>query len=595
MSKVFGSYTSGTTVSPWGLRSQLSDRHLAEDAAQEALAVTCRKLHTLRNGAGFPSWLATIVRRTAVRMRRSQKNGQPLAEEPIAPPNEASSQTAIRVNEAIAGLPRSAREIVQLHYFSGLSYEEISRTLQITPQAVHGRLQRAQRASPRSFRFPKSEIIEMSEVRKSKLDDALRQALGSAPGGDFAAWRAEHTDSIAFLNPTVTAKYHWRRRFLIRMASSAVAAALVLLAGIWLFVSQEQSFAQTVHEINKAETITCEIVWYNRMWSEDGKRSWLNKGPRWERSFLAPNRFRDVRYDGEGNISTIDVEDTVARKVLHLSMKDKIAMVKNEPSGQFGNGGNPFASLAKLLEREPIEFAGQREVDGVKANVFRYRKEFSDGGHDTTDFWLDIKTKRLMGYCDTPEDKPFDPDTDADRNNAPEKRISKGTIAGVITHNIVFDAQLDPSLFSLTPPEGFKIIEPKVRPKVTEESLIKWLRASARANGNQFLDTEPKSFRQWMTKLNAKSKNDRSKAEQDFLELVHSNVLDGNINLLSRFEEDVAQPRTFKYLGKGATLGDHERIICYYESKNSSTYRAIYGDLSAKEVRPDELPLPVEK
>jgi len=34
---------------------------------------------------------------------------------------------------------------VLLHYFSGLSYEEISGVLGISPQSIHGRLQRARR------------------------------------------------------------------------------------------------------------------------------------------------------------------------------------------------------------------------------------------------------------------------------------------------------------------------------------------------------------------------------------------------------------------------------------------------------------------
>jgi RNA polymerase sigma-70 factor, ECF subfamily len=35
--------------------------------------------------------------------------------------------------------------VVQLHYFSGLSYDDIARALGISSQAVHGRMQRARR------------------------------------------------------------------------------------------------------------------------------------------------------------------------------------------------------------------------------------------------------------------------------------------------------------------------------------------------------------------------------------------------------------------------------------------------------------------
>jgi RNA polymerase sigma-70 factor (ECF subfamily) len=126
-------------------RSRLGDRHLAEDAAQEAFAVACRGLHSLRDGSRFPAWLAKICRRTAVRMTRAQPNGQPLRHEPADQSADDTAAKSVRVERALTQLAPAAREVIQLHYFSGLSYEEIARALKTTPQAVHGRLQRARR------------------------------------------------------------------------------------------------------------------------------------------------------------------------------------------------------------------------------------------------------------------------------------------------------------------------------------------------------------------------------------------------------------------------------------------------------------------
>ena len=123
-------------------RSRLWDRHLAEDAAQEAFAVACRKLHTLQNADRFAEWLGTICRRTARKMLRWQANGRPMKDESAV---EAIGEAAVTaaVRDAMEQLPFAAREILYLHYFSGLSYGEIAQLLGISSQAVHGRMQRA--------------------------------------------------------------------------------------------------------------------------------------------------------------------------------------------------------------------------------------------------------------------------------------------------------------------------------------------------------------------------------------------------------------------------------------------------------------------
>ena len=56
------------------------------------------------------------------------------------------------VRQSVRRLPEKAREVILLHYFSGLSYEEIADTLETSPQAVHGRLIRARRKMAEDLR-----------------------------------------------------------------------------------------------------------------------------------------------------------------------------------------------------------------------------------------------------------------------------------------------------------------------------------------------------------------------------------------------------------------------------------------------------------
>lgn len=124
-------------------RSRLWDVHLAEDAAQEAFAIACQSLASLQNAARFAEWLGTICRRTAVRLALEQPKLESLTED-HEPASDATRLSLSRdLHEALATLDETAREVVMLHYFSRLTHAEIADVLQFTPQAVHGRLQRA--------------------------------------------------------------------------------------------------------------------------------------------------------------------------------------------------------------------------------------------------------------------------------------------------------------------------------------------------------------------------------------------------------------------------------------------------------------------
>lgn len=124
-------------------RARLADRHLAEDAAQEAFAIACRTLSTLKNPERFPEWLGTICRRTASRMADGRKAHETLGDDSDDGNDPECTLLRLQVQDALERLDEVTREIVVLRYFGSLSYEEIAMASGLTVPGVHGRLQRA--------------------------------------------------------------------------------------------------------------------------------------------------------------------------------------------------------------------------------------------------------------------------------------------------------------------------------------------------------------------------------------------------------------------------------------------------------------------
>ena len=125
--------------------SVLGDHQLAEDAAQESFARALVKLRSLRNRAKFATWLAAICRNVAkdmVAAKARQISSKDISE--VA--GRSGSDDNIRtVRQALEQLPASAKELVILRYYDGLSYEEISCVLGISKATINGRLTRAKR------------------------------------------------------------------------------------------------------------------------------------------------------------------------------------------------------------------------------------------------------------------------------------------------------------------------------------------------------------------------------------------------------------------------------------------------------------------
>ncbi len=125
--------------------SILGDRHLAEDAAQQAFAKAAVQLPRLTRKNQFGGWIAAICRNAARDMLRTTKPRHVTEEYSIAAVESNENPASEAVKVALASLSASAREVIYLRFYDGMSYEHISAVLGISQQAINGRLRRAKR------------------------------------------------------------------------------------------------------------------------------------------------------------------------------------------------------------------------------------------------------------------------------------------------------------------------------------------------------------------------------------------------------------------------------------------------------------------
>jgi RNA polymerase sigma-70 factor (ECF subfamily) len=125
--------------------SVLGNRDLADDAAQETFAIACQKLGALRRRDKFAVWLASICRNTARDILRSQGKAAVPTVRSCAEDFEAGEERRDAIRQAVWNLRFAERELIVLRYYNGFSQAQISSVLDITPQAVNGRLVRAKR------------------------------------------------------------------------------------------------------------------------------------------------------------------------------------------------------------------------------------------------------------------------------------------------------------------------------------------------------------------------------------------------------------------------------------------------------------------
>ena len=140
--------------------SVVSDHQLAEDAAQESFARALVSLRKLKKQTRFAPWLAAICRNVAKDMVAT-KVRQISTKDFSQAARKNTDENAPVIRRAIEQLPVSAKELVVLRYYNGLSYEQIASVLGISQAAINGRLTRAKRKMAKYLRrngFPENQL-----------------------------------------------------------------------------------------------------------------------------------------------------------------------------------------------------------------------------------------------------------------------------------------------------------------------------------------------------------------------------------------------------------------------------------------------------
>ena len=350
-----------------------------------------------------------------------------------------------------------------------------------------------------------------------------------------------------------------KRMFTMKPITKIAVAATILLAlgsfFAWTLSSDvftSIALAQVADALEKVRNATYESkITINSTISGESTRIFKTM-------FLAPSRSRV-----ETPENSIMIFDNSAGKALTLEPKQKRACVIELDGRTNVDRGfeDVLADIRQAIAgtREDCQRLADKEIDGRRAVGFRIQKNMVD-----TTIWADPETAL-----------PIRIETNSTMLNSHS-----------VMSNFQFNVELDPLLFSLEPPADYTVKTMKVdASKFVEKDLIQLLGFYGEHKDGVFPSSlKPEGIIQRVMTRHFeefKSKSDRESPEG----------MDALAKLMrgTAFIAGLKPENDWHYAGKDVKLGTPARPIFWYKPEGSKNYRAIYADLSVKEVAPNEL------
>ena len=372
-----------------------------------------------------------------------------------------------------------------------------------------------------------------AEMDQKVIKDAL-QALGESK-----EITATHTEPNT-----------WRIIMKSRMTKLAAAAIITVavLFGIGRFFESGVTFAQVIQPILNSRTVVFDLIM--------GKDE---TGPI-VHQIVVGSRIRNTL----SNMDTIMILDLDNAKMLTLDPKTKGA-VYMDIQGRIQEGSKNVLGLVRNIVSKlqndpnmPVQKLGQKEIDGRKAIGFLVR-----GPNEEITIWANPTTAKPVRI-----------------------ELLWGQLSAII-RNIEFDVPVDESLVSMEPPEGYKLAGMEYNlNQFTEQDFVESLHIWAELlRDGSFPETlSAEDYMKTVPLLGEKIPQSKLSKEQG----THIGMTFGRGMMF--FQVIGGSNCDLHYAGKGVKLGDADKAIFWYKPNDSQTYRVIYGDLSVKDVFPQDLP-----
>ena len=348
--------------------------------------------------------------------------------------------------------------------------------------------------------------------------------------------------------PTIRLEFVWRTIMRSRITKLAAAAAIIIavLLGVSPFFEGTVTFAQVVEPILNAKTVIWDVI----IGTDD-------TNPVMHEIVVGP-RIRRAMSNLPGLVMIIDLD---AGQMLVLDTAGKsgsYVSIEGQVKDRTQNYVDFLRQVIRQVKDGQVEKIGEQVIDGQKAIGFVGR-----GQNEGVTIWADPQTAHPIRI---------------------EAQI--GQEFAFIMKNFEFDVPVDDGLVSMELPAGYT--EEKATADLTdvnERDFVESLRIFAEVIGDGVFP-EAVGTETTMKQMHVLVQ----KAQQNGISDEEIGQLGTKLGRGMIFHQILETQGQWRYAGAGVKLGDAGTAIFWYQPQGSETYRVIYGDLSVKDVAPEDLP-----
>jgi hypothetical protein len=338
--------------------------------------------------------------------------------------------------------------------------------------------------------------------------------------------------------------------YFMKSRFTKLAAAIIIIAviiGVLHFGVGTVTWAQVIEPILNARTIICDLII-----GEDENNPSMHEiivGTRIRRTMSnVPNMTMIIDLDS-GNMLVLDTE---AKTALYIDIQGDL----RDRTQSYVNFLREI--ITKMKDNPNIENLGEQIIDGRKAVGFTGK-----GPNEEVTIWADAKTALPIRI-----------------------NLRVGQMYAVLK-NFELDTPIDDSLLSMDVPPGYAKKGAQFDlGNANEQDFIESLRVWAKVIGDgtfpDAIGTE--NAMKQIPILGQKLANLNLSQEQ----ATQMGMAFGKGMLFHQIID--TRGDDWKYAGAGVKLGDASKAIFWYQPKGSQTRRIIYGDLTVKDVAPENLP-----